>query len=447
MDSKPLFNFNPSSTAASAAVSAPNVYINNSLTPSFIARLRDLFKVLDERNRGRIHVRDLPVALSLADLETTADERTGLVAVHCADKEDGLTEAEFLNICDVVYSARKDIDDFSDEAMLRRAFDALANNEHGVVPIEGVLNWGDEVMRACEECLLVEHGFKYSEDVISGRSPLPDAGKKKAKSKPKKAGTGKEAANKKKDPFAEFDFAHNEDDDDDLGGEEDDDHDAGGGHKNSAPLLGLSLDTDDHNDGGDDYHAARELDFAHRGRGGTHSDDDDDDFGAPKPARLTRRRSSSQMLVPDSNFLPSADSKSPARGLRLPEVVAQQRAAKDRHSSFSSTTLGGRKLISHHEDASGIFDAADVEGTTNWLLGTLAERYATATDGEKREIEMLLELARAAGHNVESVKGILTRDAFCSFMKENGVGAHRREQPQSSAAAAAAASARKSMRA
>ena len=74
-----------------------------------------------------------------------------------------------------------------------------------------------------------------------------------------------------------------------------------------------------------------------------------------------------------------------------------------------------------------MFETSDVEGTTNWLLGTLAERYEAASDGEKREIEMLLELARAAGHNVENVGGILTREAFCSFMKESGVGEHQRK--------------------
>jgi hypothetical protein len=258
------------------------------------------------------------------------------------------------------------------------------------VPIEGVLNWGDEVMKACQECLLMEHGFDYDDyELMSGELLRKQ---KKKKSKTAAAGGG--------------------DDDDEEGGQIEAD---GAGKSDASVFKGF-----DGVEPKSPLSAHRELDFS--ANGGAGGDDDD----APRPHRLQRRRSSNQMLVPHhegdavEDFDHTGNDTSPSKHLRLPEVAVQQaRSASHRHASFSKTTLGGRKLISHHSDAAGVFDTSDVEDTTNWLLSTLAERYQSATDGEKREVEMLVELARAAGHSVEGVGGVLTRDAFVKFLAEH----------------------------
>ena len=381
-----------------------------SLTAAAVATLRDIFAVLDQEQCGRLHARELPVALALADLEVAADERTGLLAVHCADRERGLTEAEFVAIADVVASSRRDAPQHSTEQVLRRMFDSMSNNEHGVVPVEGVLGWGEEVLRACDECLLIEHGFEYA-DAGGGGGSFGGGG----------GGDGGNKTGGRRASFAPDIVL--------VGGAG-----VGGG------LISFGDDpgSDDgvtsfggSNDGGDD--AGRELRF--------------DDAAAHLPARIkVRRRSSSTMLVPQPRSAADA-ADSPVGRLRLPEVAAEQRRSGSaegggfgggggRHNNNNARrrSLGApRPLAAAHRDSNGasaspgtgnadVFGAEDVEATAQWLLGTMGARYATASEAEKRDTEMMMELARAAGHSVEGAAGVLTRDGFVKLMLEQAAG-------------------------
>jgi Ca2+-binding EF-hand superfamily protein len=398
-----------------AAASAPNAALPAAthLTPAGVVMMRDVFHVLDESRRGRIDARDLPVALALADLDVSADERTGLLAVHCADATAGVTEAEFLSICDVVAGARAGQPRLAPEQRLRDAFDVLANNDHGVVPIGGVLSWGADVMRACDECLLAEHGFDYSDALDGddgarrGSRATGMAGAASARSMRGKRSSGGLAA---------------------RGGS--------GARRSSA------------REGGDVYGDIPVVAEGHATRDAFHDDDmyddDDDDaaaaartlsfddrdaMGAPASSgvRLRRRASGAR----SARLAPSAPARSPR--LTLPEVAARQRAAAaERTGSAGSAppALAGRRAAAGAElvtqlgatETAHVFTRDDVAATTNWLLGTLAARYRESpSESEKREIEMLLELARAAGANVNSVSAIMTRDAFVKLLRDAAV--------------------------